>query len=237
MFNKILDILFPQFCLNCKREGNIVCPDCLGLIEIWEYQYCPFCQTPKRVIDRGKCASHQSRKLDGLFSATSYQNNLVKKMLFNFKYEPFLKVLSRPLAFLIISHFLASKNEKIFENRENSFLVPVPLSSFRERWRGFNQAELIAKELSLVSEIPVATKNLVKSRKTEFQAKLKKEQRQENVRGAFSIKNPEQIRGKTLFLIDDVFTTGATMEECALVLKQGGAKRVWGIAVAREIME
>ena len=231
-----LDTLFPQFCLGCQREGNLVCYDCLMSIEISEYQYCPFCRKPKRVFEKGTCSLHRKMNLDGLFVATSYQNPLAKRMIVSFKYEPYLKTLAKPLAFLIISHFLLSEKEKIFRPLENSLLLPIPLSFYKKRRRGFNQAEEIGKYLSEFFKVPLLSNNLIKIKKTQPQVELKKEERIKNIQGAFKVRRPAEIQGKKIFLIDDVFTTGATMEEATRVLKIAGAREVWGIAVARETL-
>jgi len=230
----LLDIFFPQFCLSCGKEGTLICQDCLSLIEISEYQFCPFCKTPRRVFLEGTCKSHRKMNLDGLFAATSYKNPLVKKLIKNFKYEPFLKNLKEPLAFLIIAHFLLSENKKIFQNPENSFFLAIPLSTFRERWRGFNQSTEIARVLSDFFKIPLQINNLIKIKKTQLQVELGEKEREKNIKGAFKIQIPEEIKEKIIFLVDDVFTTGQTMEEAARVLKNEGAKEVWGVVIARE---
>ena len=255
--NFLLDLLFPQFCIKCQKEGFLVCPDCLSLIDINPYQYCPFCSFPNRVIEKGlstnsskgvsggstetlkkfqysgKCQSHQDFKLNGLFSAVSYQNLLAKKMIALFKYKPYIKTLSAPLAFLIISHFALLEKQELF-NSSGAILMPVPIAPKKERERGYNQSAVVAKILSLYYRAPLQTKNLIKIKNTPNQVGLKKEERWGNIAGAFSVRQPEKIVGKTIFLVDDVFTTGATMEEAARVLKLAGAKKVWGIAIARE---
>lgn len=230
----LLDTFFPQFCLSCGKEGNLICQDCLSTIEILEYQFCPFCKIPKRVQFKGTCKSHQKMNLDGLFAPTSYKNHLVKKLIRNFKYEPFLKTLREPLAFLIIAHFLLSENKKIIQTPENSLFLPVPLSGFRKRWRGFNQSSEIAKILSNFFKIPFQANNLTKIKKTQPQVELGEKEREKNIKGVFKVQNPGEIKGKKIFLVDDVFTTGATMKEAARVLKIEGAKEVWGIVIARE---
>jgi len=230
----LLATFFPQFCLNCKKEGGIICEDCLNSIDLSEFNYCPFCQAPRRVFEEGTCPTHRKMKLSGIFSATSYQDPLVKKLISKFKYEPFLKNLTSPLTSLIIAHFLLSENKLISQNKENSVFLPIPLVKFRERWRGFNQAALIAQELSKFYKIPLLNNNLIKIKQTQPQVELKREEREKNIKGAFKLKNPQQIRGKRVFLIDDVFTTGSTMEECARILKQAGVQEVWGIVIARE---
>lgn len=229
-----LDLLWPQFCLGCQREGNLICPDCLSLIEVLEYQFCPFCKTAQRVLDKGTCLSHRSKHLKGLFAAASYHNFLVRRLIKNFKYQPFLKNLSEPLAFLIITHFSLIDKKEIFQPVDNSFFIPIPLLASRQRWRGFNQAEEITKILSLYFDVPYQVNNLIKIKKTQPQTELKEKEREENIKAAFRVCKPKDIQGKKIFLIDDVFTTGATMEEAAKTLKEAGADKVWGIVAARE---
>jgi len=104
----LVDLLFPKFCINCGREGSYLCQDCLSLIDILEIQYCPFCALPKIVIDGKTCNScKNSKRLTGLYCATSYDNFIVKKTINQLKYEPYIKELSKSLASLIIAHLIS----------------------------------------------------------------------------------------------------------------------------------
>ena len=229
-----LDTFLPQFCLNCDKEGEIICSNCFSLIEICDFVYCPFCKKPQRLLKKGVCANHHRHFLDGLHFATSYQDRLVKKMLANFKYEPYLKTLALPLASLIIAYFIKSKNTMVFTSGENSVFIPIPLNKTKKRKRGFNQAELLSEVLAEYFNVSLLRNVLLKIKKTPSQVGLSYEQRKENVRATFLVKNPGLIASKKIFSIDDVFTTGSTIEEAARVLKQAGAQSVWGITVARE---
>jgi len=230
--NIILDILFPRFCLRCQKEGDWICSDCLSTIDILEYEYCPFCA--QRIFEENICYKHQNKNLDKLFFAVSYKNSLIKKAIKKFKYPPFLRELTPYFCYLIISHFLLIENKTILEDKNNSLLIPVPISSFKKRWRGYNQSEEIAKQLSISLKIPILIDNLIKNKKTQSQFNLSKDERMENVKNVFEIKNAQEVQGKRIFLVDDVFTTGATMEECSKKLKEAGARSVFGIAIARE---
>jgi ComF family protein len=229
----ILDLLFPKFCLGCHKEGTFLCQDCLFTIEISEYTFCPYCSLPKRTFAGRTCQKHRNQNLSGLFAATSYQNKLLKILIKNFKYPPFLKELAKPLSFLIISHFILSGNENIF-NSKDCLILPIPLHKERLKWRGFNQSELIGKEISNYFKVEFRNDILFKIRKTQPQVELKKEERKINIKDAFEIKNPEILKGKRIFLVDDVFTTGSTMEEAARILKLAKAKEVFGVVIARE---
>ena len=233
-----IDAIFPKFCLGCGKEGELVCQDCISTIEILEYQFCPFCKTQKRVFEKGTCKNHRKKYLNGLFAATSLDDPLVKKLIHNFKYSPFLKELSKPLAYLIISHFLLSENKLIHKKNNNKdLIIPVPLTNLKKRQRGFNQSELIANQISTSLKAAVVSNILIRQKKTMSQTSLSENERKENIKNAFFVKTPEKINGKRIFLVDDVFTTGATMEECSKTLKNAGAKEVWGIVVAREMLK
>jgi predicted amidophosphoribosyltransferase len=142
--NFVLSIIFPQFCLQCGKETNMVnlCPDCFATIEILEYWFCPVCG--KRLADKGVCNNCVSKtNLIGIFSASPYIDPLVKKIIGYLKYEPYLKDLSKTLADLIITHFSLLNNDNVNRILQNSILVPVPSTKDRIRIRNFNQAEEI----------------------------------------------------------------------------------------------
>ena len=209
----ITDFLFPQYCLNCQKEGNYLCEDCKAVI--------------------GISALHQKNSignLKNLYFAVNYQNPLIKNLIQQFKYKPFIKELAKTFSSLIIDHFkLIEKPPDI----SDSLLLPVPLFRKRLKWRGFNQAEEIGKELSKFLEISLITDCLIKTKETRPQIELSGKIRKENVKGVFLIKNKELIKDRKIILIDDVYTTGATMVECAKVLKESGVKEIIGIVVAR----
>jgi len=121
--NFVLSLLFPRFCLNCQKEGSYLCKDCLSTIEISEYRYC-LCKKPQRIWQGGKCQRCVAQKLNGLYFAAPYQNSLVQNLIHNFKYKPFIKELSKPLASLIINHFQLLDNQPNFSK---FILTPVPL--------------------------------------------------------------------------------------------------------------
>lgn len=227
----VAELLFPKFCFGCKKEGGYLCEDCLSLIDIAEKDLCPSCE--KYSFDNRTCPScKRTRFLDSLYFAAFYENPLVKKLILNFKYEPFAKELSKTLSYLLFVYFLkAGKNP--FQNCKDPVLIPIPLYKKRLRWRGFNQSEEIAKEISLVFNVPVQNM-LTRIKQTEPQIKLAKEQRKNNIQEAFGLNTKETIKEKTVFLIDDVFTSGSTMDEAARVLKKAGVGQAIGIAIARE---
>jgi competence protein ComFC len=209
----IFDLIFPKFCFCCKREGNFLCQDCFSVLEI--------------------STSHEKLKtqyLEDLYFPVNYKNFLVKRLIQNFKYPPLIRELKKELAIIIVSHFLSLDKKPDFSD---FVLVPIPLDGKKLKWRGFNQTEEIARELSSLLKIPLMVDCLIKIRVTKDQVELSEKERLENVKGAFFVKNKEKIKGKNLLLVDDVFTTGATMKEAARVLKEAGAKKIVGIVVAK----
>ncbi len=220
-----LDIIFPKFCLGCKREGSFLCDDCLATIDI------------NRAGQR-----RPSPHLSWLYFSTEYRNPLIKEMISRFKYEPLVKELAKDISRIIIRHFQLLEEKPGFlkdlsRPREKSsyLLLPVPLAKKRLRWRGFNQSEELAREISPFWGIPLLSGILLKKKETPAQVELSKKERGENIRGAFEVENAEMIFGKKVLLVDDVYTTGATMDECARVLKESGAREVTGIVAARAL--
>jgi ComF family protein len=254
----LLNLFFPKFCLGCKKEGTYLCDDCRALLDISEFDYC-LCEThPTRLLSdparnashsdaggqkSGKCSRCRNKNLSGLYFALSYkEKDLTKKLIRQFKYEPYLKDLAKTLASILVEHFVLS-GKNINDIWENGVLVPVPLDKSKLKIRGYNQSEELAKELSKVLQIPVATDVLIKIKSTKPQMELSKEEREKNLQNAFAISSrhceelatkQSDLLDKKIFLVDDVYTTGSTMNECARVLKENGAKTVWGICIARE---
>jgi ComF family protein len=218
--NFILDLFFPKICFGCQKEGGYLCQDCKAILGI-----------------SGFHQKFQTENLADLYFALDYQNSLIKKLIQKFKYEPFVKDLREPLSFLIIDHFQLMDNPPPFfgvgPNFADFLLVPVPLEKKKLKWRGFNQAEELAKEFSSFLQIPLISDCLIKIKETLPQAELSGKEREENIKGVFMIRNQKKVLGKKILLVDDVYTTGATMEECARVLGKAGAKEIIGLVIAR----
>jgi len=201
--------------LNCQREGSFLCEDCQAILDI--------------------SSSHQefqTENLSDLYYPLEYKNPLIKNLIKRFKYEPFVKELAKDLASLIIAHFQLLDPPPNFGGGDY-VLVPVPLEKRKLKWRGFNQSEEIGKEISKFLNIPLINDILFKIKETLPQVELSEKEREENIKGVFIIRNRKKISGKKILLVDDVYTTGSTMKECAQLLKKAGAKEVIGIVIAR----
>jgi ComF family protein len=229
LWKRMIDMIFPVLCINCGREDEFLCGECLNNIDLQTEQVCPICY--KNGSDDGLVCKNCKEKasvsnLDGLIAVGKYtKNSVLNRAIHTYKYE-FIKDLSVPLSKLM-SVFFASK----INGRFNDFTVTsVPLHKKRELWRGFNQAKMLADIFAEESKLPYADL-LARTRFHTPQMELEKEKRLINVRDAFlSVRDivPEKV-----LIIDDVATTLATLNSCAGALKKCGAKTVLGLVLAR----
>jgi len=208
------ELLFPKRCLFCQKRGVLLCVDCQELLD----------------VARQHRHDRHHKYLADVYAACSYENKFAQKIIHRLKYKPFSRELSLSLARLITNH--CEFIQQVFDPGE-FVLAYVPLAKRRLRWRGFNQAELIAKDLGKIWQISVAADCLKRIRETQNQAELSQPQRRENVKGAFVCTDNSPFKNKSVLLVDDVATTCATMEECARVLLKNGARQVIGVAAAR----
>lgn len=233
MLNFFVSLLYPKKCVKCKRVGAYICAQCFAQINFLEYQICSECG--KGSIDgltHPKCKTRYG--MDGMISAIAYKG-IVKKLLYQFKYPPYLADLKTILGALLYEGLIQQPAFIKFIEDKNLLIVPVPLHTNRLRKRGYNQAELLAQELSLKLNVPVK-KLLVRIKDSKPQYKLTRDERIKNISEAFAInpKNKLSPKGKSVILIDDITTSGITMRECAKVLKRNGIKRVLGVTLAHE---
>lgn len=229
--SSLLNFLYPKFCLICGKESTYLCPDCFSKIEILKAPICPYCNS--RSFDGTICKKHK-KKIKGIISAVSYENENIKKFVNAFKYQ-FIKELSKDSAFLILKFLKENPEVEFFKNPLGFLIIPIPLHKRRIQWRGFNQAEEIAKELSPLLKIPMDAKIMIRKKYTKPQALLKGKSRTENIKGAFKIKKDKlsYIQKKKIILLDDVTTTLSTLEEAAKILKENGVKEVWGLTLSK----
>jgi len=225
----LLDLFFPKKCVGCGKLGNYVCEACkIGMWE--EEQICPICRRNSRYGSRHKYC-HQAWGLDGLSCFWAYEG-IAKKLIYKTKYKFFYDYLVELIA---QSAELIDRPEyyelwRFLEQKPT--IVPVPLHPQRLKTRGFNQSQIIGELLGKSFDLPV--ENLLKRVKNTLQQVGKsKEFRLKNLEQAFQITSLKSKVPKSVLLIDDVWTTGATMSECARTLKQAGVKQIWGLVLAR----
>jgi len=240
----LLDLIFPRFCLGCQKEmaskqSVLVCDACFGKITLNSGVQCHICGL-RISVPEGHKKCHKKTPLRGLFAASHYENPILKEMIHRFKYQS-VESLKKPLAELIIAYIA---KELLIDKLANSVLVPIPLTLKRKINRGFNQSELLTKEIGKFLNCPVI--NLLKRKKfTSPQAEISDwQKRKENISGAFCL-NPKLIGSgnqsdqsdqsglKKVILVDDVSTSGATLEEAARVLIQAGIEEIYGLVVAK----
>ncbi|MFC1644960.1 ComF family protein [Patescibacteria group bacterium] len=233
-FNKlILDTLFPIQCISCKKINYWICDQCLNEVTIKNKQVCPICE--KIITPDGQtCFSCKTKhSIDGLLVALDYKENpVIDKAIHYFKYR-FVKDLHAPLGKIITKTILKSSS------KIPDLIIPIPLHQKRLRWRGFNQSELLCKDISKnISPnlgVTISSTNLIRKKNTTSQMEIKSYQKRKlNLKNAFVVKNPSEIKNKRILLIDDITTTGSTIFECATALKKCGAKEVFGIVLARK---
>lgn len=234
----ILDTLFPIRCLACGAEGYWLCPICAGKVKLREFQLCPHCE--KEITLSGmlclRCRDSKVSSLDALITSVDYETAAVKQLIHNFKYR-FVRDSAEPLAFFM------AKAAICYDLPLPDAIIPVPLHPRRLRWRGFNQSELLARELSQNLAPPIIIPVLDILRRKRYnrpQMEIKNyKERLGNVKNIFSLSDIKTslIRKKTILLIDDIATTGATLQECAKILKDNGAKKVMAIVVARQAIK
>jgi len=222
-----MDLVYPPVCGICGKpadsEDRLVCMKCWGLVEDFEFPFCSGCR--EMLPDKLKCLRCRSSSIP-VFSIGHYSGPL-QKILHDLKFSS-LKPLARPLGLR-----LAGMIEEYSNLPDIDLILPVPLHESLQNRRGFNQSEEIARAVSAELGIPIETGILCNTRRTRQQARLPAQEREANVRGAYGVDDPEGlIRGKTVLLVDDIVTTGATLKENRRILKQSGAGRIIGATVA-----
>jgi ComF family protein len=175
----------------------------------------------------------EKTELDGVIIAAEWEDKILQEAIHKYKYS-FVMGLARPLAQILIKKINEPELARLMSGKI-ILVASVPLHKRRLRWRGFNQAELLAKEIVSHFGWPMMPLLMLRKKYTKPQAKLKKEEREKNLQGVFGVAGEQitEIKDQTILLIDDVLTTGTTMNECAKILKEAGAKEVWGVALAR----
>jgi ComF family protein len=215
---------------------GVVCESCWKGISLIEAPYCSRCGYgfPSKAVDPegalcGGCRRGLYR-FDFARSLGSFREPL-KEIIHQFKYRSHPS-LARPLASRLAELYTAHRDALAAD-----LVIPVPLHRSRERERGFNQASELSKHFAKLARIPVERHWLLRTRPTKVQAGLSRRERRLNMSGAFAVSNQAELAGKALLLVDDVFTTGATLNECAKILREQGASRVSVLTVARVVRE
>lgn len=216
MFEKILNLIYPNVCGFCNNPNkNSLCKKCE--IKLKKYE----------IAKKEDFLRKKSKHFDYLISMLKYEG-CVREKIISYKFGE--------------QAYLYKTFSKIILNNQNicdilcfyDIITPVPMYKLKKYERGYNQTELIAKELAKKLDIKIGSKYLIKNKNTKVQSTLSKMQREQNVKGAFTVKFKEEINGKSIILLDDIYTTGSTVNECAKMLKRAGAKEILVLTIAKD---
>ena len=232
-FSFLLDTLFPKFCVNCGEEGNYICKKCSLFISEANF-VCPTCQKASYFGKRHK----NCRKLnepDGLISVWDYDGP-IKKAVHCIKYQGFFDISKEIIKRAIIEF---EKDKKRFSqflfflfDKETSITF-VPTNPSSERRKGFDHSKILADQIAKATNKKTVN-FLEKIREVKSQTGLDKKERFLNVKNSFSfIPSSEGKEIEKVIIVDDVWTSGATMKECCRILKNNGVKKVWGFTITK----
>lgn len=216
----LLHIIFPNTCMFCRKPieyNKILCQKCEADIPFTSDDVCLICQKSECI-----CENYFSYIIAPFFYGMG-SDNAIRDLKFNGN-----RLNARKLS-LFMSEYMNKNSENV------DIIIPVPLYYKDYYKRGYNQSELLAKHISKRLNVKMSNKILLKTKKTKKQHDLNMQERQINLNNAFIVENKELIRDKVILLVDDVFTTGATMNCCSQVLINSGAKKVIGLVAAKTI--
>lgn len=224
----ILNLLYPRVCGICgKISSKPVCPKCnLELKEFSKF----------RIIKKGQIQDSRKENDDYIDENMNFD-----ELIYMFKYEGKIRNLILQYKFREKSYMYKSfvyfllNNKKMFENiKKYDKIIPVPISKKRDMERGYNQSYLVAKEIAKHTGIEVENNCLIKNKNIIEQSKLSKEKRFQNIEGVYTLKNAKNIKGKSVLLFDDIYTTGSTANECCKMLKMANPKKIGVLVLARD---
>ncbi len=225
--NGMLDFILTPRCVSCHAPLGYFCHHCIRRIQYIQKPYCLRCGQP---LTHGTlchaCRRGRFHHLD-MARAVAVFSSPLREAIHHFKYRHNLRLMP------ILGDLMAWRVRP--NALEDYVLVPVPLHPSREKDRGYNQAALLARHLGKRLDLPVLENALIRAKETQPQVTLGFRDRMKNVRDAFTVALPEQVRGRHILLIDDVMTTGSTLEASARALKEAGAEHVRAYVLARAL--
>lgn len=221
-YKSIVNFFFPNFCYGCnaklEENENVLCPACTDSIKL----------IPEDILlkEFDKKFAHD-KYIAGFTSAYIFENEgVLQKLIHELKYNKRFSI--GTYLGIVTSHLLIDTIEEWNIDQ----IIPIPLFHLKKAERGYNQAYYISKGISSFTKIPISKKSLRRNVFTPSQTKLNTEERKNNVGGVFKIIDKRKIKNKNIMLVDDVITTGATISECARMLKSAGAKNIYACSVA-----
>jgi len=225
LWRRFLEILLPKRCFGCQEFSPVfLCTNCEGKIKIGNALSCGLCG--RRLPQPRKICHSEAPYF--LAAAADYQNEVIRNLIWQLKYH------NPPLAVPVLGEILFQYLNILSLPLKNFLIVPIPLHPDNRRWHGFNHALLLAEAMQKKLGLIMADRFFVKNRKTKRQPETKsREERRENLAGAFRVEDPLIFRDRNILLVDDVFTSGATMTEAVKTLKSAGVRKIIALVVAR----
>lgn len=210
-----LNLIYPPICGICgKLNSNFLCNKCQKKLE----------SQAKFKIEKNSNTNYYFEEHLYIFE---YQG-MIRKVILNYKFN------DKSYLYKTIVNFLL-KNEKFFQILQfYDTIIPVPISKKRRKERGYNQSELIAKEIAKNIQKEYNKQCLFKTKNITEQSKLNREERQKNIQGVYKLYNPQKIQNKKILLIDDIYTTGSTVNECSKILIQAQPKKIGVLTLAKD---
>ncbi len=220
IFSKIIDLIYPPICSICgKVSTKTLCNKCKNKLKdefVWN-------------------VDNYNNDKDKYFSEHYYffkYKNIIREQILGLKFQ------DKPYNQQTITYFFKNMEKSFEKLKKYDIMIVVPISKARKKERGYNQSQLIAKQVSQIINIPIMKNILEKSKDTVPQSTLNKVQRQENTKGAYKVKkdNYKKIKNKNILLVDDIYTTGSTINECAKVLQEVGIakKQIGALTLAKD---
>lgn len=206
-FYKILDLIYPQVCGICgKLNRKSLCNNCkVKLRKEFNFEtYNYIADIEKNFIEHNYFFKYE---------------NLIRSQILALKFQ------EKPYVYKTIAYFLKNMKKSFEKLKKYDIIIIVPISKQRKRDRGYNQTYLVAKEISKILKIPIYKNAICKIKNTVPQSLLNKKQREQNAKGAYKANNIKKLKNKKVLILDDIYTTGNTLNECAKVLIQKGIKR------------
>lgn len=227
LINFLIELIFPHRCLGCKKEGELLCQECTTKLPLHNGVICPIChkRIPGSIPQQWKCSKrHRNNYISFLIYVSTYDNALTQQCIRALKYQGITSVIS-----LLETYCIKTLSGYDFSKW---IITSVPLHQNKLRARGFNQSEYMAQSISRILNISYVPL-LSKIKDTKSQTELTFQDRAQNIQNAFIAKSSLSIKNKMVLIVDDVFTSGATAQECARVLKQNGAKKIDTVVFAK----
>lgn len=223
------NIFFPAFCFSCDKKitSGYLCRQCEDAIAFCYPPRCKFCAQSLKDYSKHICKACFKKKFPykNLITTAIYKEPL-SKIIHLFKYKHY-DYLADYLSKLMISHLMKIN----LDISSHNLLIPVPIHPQKFKERGYNQSLLLAKKLENHFKIPLQSDIICKLNNTPAQVNLKKEERKKNILGSFAVK--KDLKNKQIILIDDIFTTGATVHECATMLKKNNAEYITVLTLSK----